>query len=77
MAVTFTVLVVSELVMVGLAICTWHWLVVGVELGSPAVYVVGVVGRIGAVVKNQGSWKYAGRWKNRDSERKYSPEGFP
>jgi len=34
-------------------------------------------GRTGAVVKNQGSWKYAGRWKNRDSERKYSPEGFP
>ena len=38
-AITFTALVVTELVMVGLTIRTWHWLMVVAELGSIAIYI--------------------------------------
>ena len=38
-AISFTALVVTELVMVGLTIRTWHWLMVVAELGSIAIYI--------------------------------------
>jgi len=38
-AITFTSLILTELIMVAMTIRTWHWLMVVAELGSLAVYI--------------------------------------
>jgi phospholipid-translocating ATPase len=38
-SVTFTALIITELVMVGLTVRTWHWLMVVAELVSVVVYI--------------------------------------
>ena len=39
-AITFTSLIITELLMVALTIRTWHWLMVVAEIGSMCVYVI-------------------------------------
>ena len=39
-AITFTALILTELLMVALTISTWHWLMVVAELASLALYIL-------------------------------------
>jgi len=42
-AITFTSLILTELLMVALTIRTWHWLMVMAEIGSLAIYIASLV----------------------------------
>ena len=42
-AISFTALILTELLMVALAIRTWHWLMVAAEFVSLAIYALSVV----------------------------------
>ncbi len=42
-AITFTSLVLTELLMVALTVCTWHWLMVLAELFSVGVYILSLI----------------------------------
>ena len=42
-AISFSALILTELLMVALTIRTWHWLMVFAELLSLAIYVISVI----------------------------------
>ena len=42
-AITFTALILTELLMVALTIRTWHWMMVVAELASFVIYIISLV----------------------------------
>ncbi|XP_052232597.1 probable phospholipid-transporting ATPase IIB [Dreissena polymorpha] len=56
-AITFTSLILTELIMVALTIRTWHWLMVIAELGSLVVYIASLV-----VLRNYFDPIFLGTW---------------
>ena len=42
-SITFTSLIITELLMVALTVRTWHWLMVVAEIGSFGIYVLSLL----------------------------------